>query len=304
MTNNQSLGINQSYDTNIEYLSKVQSDDDLYTLSKANEEFNNLKFLHKYNSLDINVDNELSLTTSIHKQNMEYKKHHPNGLFQNTLLFREVDDTFIFFPCQIELIDQNDLPKFWEIYDEYKDCSNILIDSRLSLLISYAAIKYGEDLLIYDPYTTKIKTIYYYCSDYFKIQTNELTIHQIKQVFILKLLLSYFLYYLEIPWNVNNVIKNIKQMNETISSSKFSNMILIDVLINYIGIKKVSVIDKNNIKQLCNLIYENFSINAFDSKKAKRINKWKVDNLSQYEFYVTLTILKNNNFTFFISAII
>ena len=29
MTNDQPLGINQSYDTNIEYLSKIQSDDDL-----------------------------------------------------------------------------------------------------------------------------------------------------------------------------------------------------------------------------------------------------------------------------------
>ena len=75
MTNDQPLGINQSYDTNIEYLSKIQSDDDLYTLSKANEEFNNLKFINKHNSLDINVDNELSLTTSIQKQTLEYKKH-------------------------------------------------------------------------------------------------------------------------------------------------------------------------------------------------------------------------------------
>ena len=49
MTNDQPLRINQSYDTNIEYLSKIQSDDNLYTLSKANEEFNNLKFIHKHN---------------------------------------------------------------------------------------------------------------------------------------------------------------------------------------------------------------------------------------------------------------
>lgn len=292
----------QPFDTTIEYLSKVQSEDNIYTLSKASEEYNNLKFLHKHNSQDISVDDELISVIEKHKKNIiKPCDNHPNGLFQNTVLIREVDDTFIFFPCQIELIDQNDLQKFWEMYDEYKDCSNILIDSRLNLLISYAAIKYGENLLIYDPYTAQIKTIYYYCSDYFKIQTNELTINQIKQLFILKLLLSHFLYYLEIPWNVNNAVKNIKQINEMNNTSKFSNVTLINALINYVGRKKETIVDRNNIKQLCNLIRENLSIEAFDSKTAQRINKWKIDNLSKYEFYVTLTMLKNSNFTFFAS---
>ena len=178
-------------------INNINEMDDYNTFKTKEEieaEFKHLAFLHQH---DIKNNDDTIFSDSI-----------LNGSFETTYIIRTTDETFISFPHITYLV--KNLSDFWLFYDAHKNTSNILIESRLVNYIAYATIKYGEDLLIYDAYTCKIKSIYYFCSDFFHIQTNELTINQIKQLFFMYLLICVYAKQLNISWNVNNLIKHIK----------------------------------------------------------------------------------------------
>lgn len=217
-------------------------------------------------------------------------KYMLNGIYPETILLREKDDTFIDFKAKVCIIDQYDLQSFWEYYDEYKDNSNILIDSRLRMLIFYGAIKYGDSLLIYDAYVSKIKTLYHFASDYFKIQSNELNIQQFKILFMMKLLFSCFLTEIEIGWNVNLVIKLIKQ---------FENHDMISMMIQYIGLQKQTPVNNAKIIKVISYFKQYFGRSALDPETAPFLTSWKIGDVSMYELSVALSMLRNSNFIFF-----
>ena len=140
---------------------------------EVEREFKNLRFLHQHE--EKNNDDTI------------FNDTHLNGSFLNTYVLCETDDSFVPFPHTIHKVTS--LLDFWNFYDSHKTDNNIIIDSRLINYIAHATIKYGEDLLIYDAYNGKVKSIYYFCSDHFHIQTNELTINQIKQLFVTYLII-------------------------------------------------------------------------------------------------------------------
>lgn len=252
----------------------------LKTKKEIEEEFKNLVFLHTHE--EKNNDNTIFNETRL------------NGAFENTYIIREVDDTFIFFPHVIHLVQ--DLKDFWTFYDSHKDNNNILIDSRLINYIAYATIKYGEDLLIYDSYTSKIKSIYFFCSDYFKIQTNELTINQIKQLFIIYLLIYVFSRQMNISWNINNLIKCIKSNDYNINIKHNPTLNIFDIIINYIKIQTPSEVNSANIMKILQHFDNSFSIKAYLPETAPELKEWDLEGISGYEFYVAISVLKNNDF--------
>lgn len=252
----------------------------LKSKKEIEEEFKNLVFIHQHE--EKNNDDTIFNETKL------------NGSFKDTYIIRATDETFIPFPHNIHIVKS--LSDLWSFYDSHKNESNILIDSRLVDYIAFSTIKYGEDLLIYDSYTTKIKSIYFFCSDYFHIQTNELTINQIKQLFIMYLIILVFSKQLNIPWNINNLIKCIKSNDYDYYINHNPNVDLFDMIINYMKIQTQTNINSNNIMKVINYFDSTFSRNAYNSDGAPELKEWDLNGISSYEFYVSLTVLKNNNF--------
>lgn len=255
-----------------------------YKILKSKEEieneFKNLRFLHYHE--EKNNDDTIFRDTIL------------NGSFKDNYIIREIDETFIFFPHKTHIV--KNLKDFWEFYDTHKDHNNILIDSRLINYIAFATIKYGEDLLIYDSYTSKIKSIYFFCSDYFHIQTNELTINQIKQLFIMYLLILVFSKQLNIGWNINNLIKCIKMNDYSIHFEHNPNVNIFDMIINYIKIQSQTDVNSGNVIKIVKYFDCSFSIKAYVAETAPEIKEWDLTNVTCYEFYVAMTVLKNNDF--------
>lgn len=264
--------------------SRLIQEMETYKILKSKEEieneFKNLRFLHQHE--EKNNDDTIFNDTRL------------NGSFKDTYIIREIDETFIFFPHNIYIV--KDLADFWKFYDSHKDCNNILIDSRLVNYIAFATIKYGEDLLIYDAYTSKIKSIYFFCSDYFHIQTNELTINQIKQLFIMYLLVLVFSKQLNITWNINNLIRCIKMNDYNIHFEHNPNVNIFDMIINYIKIQPQTDVNSSNVIKIVKYFDQSFSRKAYVPEGAPTIKEWDLTNVTGYEFYIAITVLKNNDF--------
>ena len=243
------------------------------------QEFKNLRFIHQHEEKnnDETIFNETTL----------------NGSFKDTFILRETDDSFILFPHSTQIISS--LSQFWEFYDAHKSTHNILIDSRMVDYIAYATIKYGDDVLIYDSYSGKIMTIYYFCSNHFHIQTNELTITQIKQLFIMYLLVIVYARDLSIQWNINNLIRCIKTNDNLIYNIHDPNANFFNMIINYIGTQQNTTANSRNILKIINYFIKSFSKNAY-YPECENIEKWNLEGITRYEFIMAITVLKNNDF--------
>lgn len=255
---------------------------------------------HKVLKSKEEIENEFKFLVFLHqheeKNNDEtiFTETYLNGSFKDTYIIREIDETFI--PFEHTTVIVNNLSELWNFYESHKNESNILIDSRMVNYIAYATIKYGEDLLIYDAYTGKIKSIYFFCSDHFHIQTNELTISQIKQLFFMHLLILVYAKQLNINWNINNLIKCIKSNDYHIHFEKDPNVNIFDMIINYIKIQSHTDVNSSNVMKILNHFDGTFSRKAYMPESSPELKEWDLTNISGYEFFVAITILKNNNF--------
>lgn len=225
---------------------------------------------------------------------------HRNGSFAKTVIFREVDDTYIGFPHKTVLISSTNLTKFWNEYEKHKNEYNIVLDSRLQLLIMYATIAYADELIVYNTFTTKVVNLYDYCSDLFKITASELNIRQIQELFIMKMIISYYLVEQGIPWQVNQIMNNLKELH-TYSTIGASKKTIIDIMVNYIRCGAVNNFDRGNIAELFKLFHTYFSQKAYRLAQHNKdiiIERWRLKGLTLEDVYVTFMLLKEANFQF------
>lgn len=292
-------------DTTANTTSDVKVDTTANTNSTSTVHDNSLHLPHSIDPHKVlrskeEIENEFKFLVFLHqheeKNNDEtiFTETYLNGSFKHTYIIREIDETFI--PFEHTTIIVKSLSDLWNFYESHKNDSNILIDSRMVNYIAYAVIKYGEDLLIYDAYTGKIKSIYFFCSDHFHIQTNELTINQIKQLFFMHLLILVYAKQLNINWNINNLIKCIKSNDYHIHFEKDPNVNVFDMIINYIRIQTHTDVNSSNVMKILNYFDGAFSRKAYTSESSPDLKEWDLTSMSGYEFFVAITILKNNNF--------
>ena len=248
------------------------------------QEFKDLKFIHQHPISD--------------NSNTIFKQTNLNGSFQHTFVVSLTDDLFISF--NHDLFIPKSLSDFWLFYDENRSSSNILLDSRMTNYIAYATLKYEDDVLIYDVYSGTNISIYAFSSTFFNVQTNEMTIHLIKQLFIGYLLFVVFAKVFDFEWSTSTMIKQIKQKDIKINETKSTNISLFDVLINCAKVKTTTSISSKNVYYICSLFQKYFSESAFVSETAPNdiLNEWKLNNIKNYEFLIALTVLKNNSFQF------
>lgn len=137
-----------------------------------------------------------------------------NGLHEKTLLVRHEDDTFVHFEVdKVVLISGESVSDYYDIYEQYKDDYNVLIDSRLVYIILLAFIKYELELLIFDSY----RNIVYNGLNFFSLITPiskvSLTIEEWKIFCAVKVLIDYFANDLAIKWNNEDVADDILKTN-------------------------------------------------------------------------------------------
>lgn len=225
-------------------------------------------------------------------------KTHLNGSFRKTKVFRDVDDTFITFDYEFVHISPTNLSQFWRMYEKYKNTFNIIIDSRLQLLIMYATLAYADELLVYNTYTTRVVNLYTYCSDLFKIAASELNIQQIQELFLMKMIISYYLQSCSIQWQVNQIISNIKELHKYTSIANSKS--IIDIMMNYIKCGAIESYNRNHIITLFGYFHDFFGYNTYRKRTSNDIiiNQWKIENLTIEEVYITFMLLKQSNFIF------
>lgn len=253
----------------------------LRTKYDIEQEFKDLKFLHQHPPID-NTKTIYNPTTL-------------NGSFKHNFVVSLVDDLFIAFDH--ELFIPKSLSDFWQFYEAHKNNSNILIDSRAINYIAYAIVKYEEDILIYDVYTGVNISIYAFCSKFFNIQTNEITIHLIKQLFVGYLLFIVYAKSFNFDWSTSNVVKYIKVNETRINEERTTSLNIFDVLINCAKVKTSTAISTRNVYKIVDYFQKYFSDGAFEIDTSIDIlNEWKLNNVKDYEFLIALTVLKNNDF--------
>ena len=244
------------------------------------QEFKNLKFIHCHEP----VSNDATI----------YDHVFLNGSFKNNCVITTTDDLHIAF--EHELFIPHTLGEFWDYYNSHKQSHNIFIDSRAASYIAYAIIKYADDVLVYDIYSASCISVYLFCSKFFNIQTNELTISQIKQLFVCYLILVAYAKKIGFEWNTSTVIKCIKSNDKRINNGE-TNLNIFDVIIDYCKAKTTHDISTDNIRHIINLFETYFTGDVYSSScDINPTQEWKLNKISLYEFLVALTLMKNNGF--------
>lgn len=201
-------------------------------------------------------------------------------MFKTSIIIAEKDDIFYSLKDYKTIIikDKFNINEFMEIYNNYKDNNNIIIDSRLIEIIIYAVILYDVSIYIYNVNNSKIDNIFRWIKNIFHINPCSFNIKYIKHILFLFIFVNYYLKPYNIRWNTNYAIKCVEQN----MLSYFD--ITTEYIINYINIPittndtdtdllKVCIEDIQNIFKLRNL------------KHIKQLNK-------QYNINLIQTALK------------
>lgn len=147
-----------------------------------------------------------------------------NGSYKNTIVIRETHDIYLFIDnLTVKTMDKNNFIGFEKIVKDNTNV-NIVIDSRMTLLIYYAIIRYGDSVLIYNIGNREIQTIYQYVSDLYKIPLYILTETMIK---IWAVILLIDIYYFDGIFNIhpNHLLNGLIAKNVIYNTISFSTII-------------------------------------------------------------------------------
>ena len=207
-----------------------------------------------------------------------------NGVFKDTVIFREYDDTMINIKYkEIICIENDDIESFIMVYNEVQPKNNIVLDSRLNVLIWYY-ITQNDDILIYDSSSHKTLTLYKYLPQHFYISSYELSLKKIKVFFMIKLTLSFLFNHLNINWSVSKVVEELKK-----SCADLEYKMFIYTLLNTIGVKRRDEINDENVKNIKILLK-----NAFNGNYKNEMQDNVLRKCNEYELYYAIGLLRDD----------
>ena len=103
-----------------------------------------------------------------------------NGAYKNTIIIREIDDTYVFIPNNSVIkMNQYDFSSFEDIVKQKSD-SNIFIDSRSFVLILYSILRFGDNVQVYNVADRTVRNIYSFIGAYYKIDAEKISIYVLK----------------------------------------------------------------------------------------------------------------------------
>lgn len=154
-----------------------------------------------------------------------------NILFNNSILLCEQDDIFcVIDNCEYIKVDKSNIKQIYDIYEEYKNKSNILIDSRCVEIIIYCYFKYLHNILIYNVINNHIDNVFTWSRYLLKINGNLFNIIYLKKILFLYL---FSILYLKNIQNKPSFSSNIA--TNIITDSYSSDIITLDFLISFIN---------------------------------------------------------------------
>lgn len=204
-------------------------------------------------------------------------------MFKKSIIITEKDDIFYSLSNYKTVIIKNKLNinKYQEIFNEYKNKANIIIDSRLSEIIIYSILLNGVSVYVYNVDNSKIDNLFRWVKNIFHINPCSFNIKYIKQISFLFIFVNFYLKNYNIQWNTNYAIKCVEQNMLT----KYD--ITTEYIINYINIPIYSNdTDTKILKDCMNDIQDIFKLNNL--KKITPLNK-------QYDINLIQTVLKHLN---------
>jgi hypothetical protein len=157
-----------------------------------------------------------------------------NGTYNNTLLLRPVDDSYVPFNndfmetqarlmnlplsstgiLEIKIISASDVNTLVSTISSYTSrFYNIIIDGRLDKLISISTLILRDNVLVFDAFSLKIFNIFNYTSNICKISISELTLFRTIMLHVLRLYLS-FLRNFSINTDVNTLYRIILDVEQ------------------------------------------------------------------------------------------
>lgn len=102
-----------------------------------------------------------------------------NGAYKDTIVIREVDDTYLFIKkCTVNRINRMDFLGFNKIVENNQN-KNVVIDGRLDTLMYYAIMVHHDNILLYNIIDKKVVTVYSFISSIYKVPLSQLTLNRI-----------------------------------------------------------------------------------------------------------------------------
>jgi len=136
------------------------------------------------------LENPLTLSDSCTNNTMISTN---NGLFTKNCIFRSKNDTILNIQHdKVIIINNTDITQFMKYYEEIKNEYNIIIDSRLNILISFFIVYIDYTIFVYNPYTLKINTLFEYISSTYDTLPFELSTNQIRIISVVKIIIDYY----------------------------------------------------------------------------------------------------------------
>lgn len=174
-----------------------------------------------------------------------------NILFNNSILLCEHDDIFcVVDNCEYIKVSKNNIQQVYDIYEKYKNKSNILIDSRCVEIIIYCYFRYGHNVLIYNVINNHIDSVFTWARYLLKINGNLFNITYLKKMLFLYLFSTLYLKNISNkPLFSSNAASNI------ILDTYNSDVITLDFIISFINTSYSSITFNESLyKELYNIV--------------------------------------------------
>lgn len=166
-----------------------------------------------------------------------------NGSYKNSIVIREIDDTYIFIKNhRVVLLKPLDFKAFNTIV-ETNPLSNIILDGRLSMLLYYSVLTQKDHILIYNVTERKVSTIYSFISDVYKVRLSQLTLNGV-------VLWSVILYIDRVCLNGCLDIHPTELLRYIISNNCTSNRLSFSYIIDNINNRSNETVNKRVLKEV------------------------------------------------------
>ena len=185
-------------------------------------------------------------------------------MFNKNVLICETNDVScsVIPNCERIILNKNNITNLYKTIDEYKQHTNILIDSRCVELITYAFFKYTVGVYVYNVINNRIESVFVWARNTIKYNTNAYSIVYIKKMLLLMLFTNYYMKFvcnkpffqpaeankiiIETNHNVIKVDFILKFINRPYTTNDFDKVVYNKVLsiLNFTNLDNIQPFDK------------------------------------------------------------
>ena len=164
-----------------------------------------------------------------------------NGLYNESIILRPKDDSFLQFKAEIVIVDSSDLLKALKYLPE-KTKKNLILDDRLVNIIALLVIRHPLSVLVYNSYKCVVYNIFSYIENQYGLTGFSLSIDMVQLFVSAKLM---FDYYLHMPINSQKILQTMEN-KKNINKKKT----ITEIMIDSIELQEKAIPTKEQIKYI------------------------------------------------------